>query len=47
VASRLAAAARAATIANGTKLRRFKEFYDAARSWNRVERILAPVDTGP
>ena len=29
------------------KLRRFKEFYDAAQSWNRVERIIARVEVGP
>jgi hypothetical protein len=29
------------------KLRRFKEFYDAAGSWSRVERIIARVETGP
>src|SRR6201747_601750 len=34
-------AARAATDADGKKLRRFKEFYDGAGSWDRVERIIA------
>jgi len=29
------------------KLRRFKEFYDAAGSWSRVERIIARVEAGP
>jgi DDE family transposase len=29
------------------KLRRFKEFYDAARSWSRAERIIARVEAGP
>jgi hypothetical protein len=29
------------------KARRFKEFYDAAGSWSRVERIIARVETGP
>ena len=29
------------------KVRRFKEFYDAARSWSRVERIIARVEAGP
>ena len=40
-------AARAAAVANGTKLRRFKEFYDGAASWDRVERIVARVEAGP
>jgi len=29
------------------KLRRFKEFYDGAGSWDRVERIIARVEAGP
>jgi hypothetical protein len=29
------------------KVRRFKECYDAARSWSRVERIIARVEAGP
>jgi hypothetical protein len=29
------------------KLRRFKEFYDGAASWSRVERILARTEAGP
>jgi hypothetical protein len=29
------------------KLRRFKEFYDGAKSWSRVERIIARVEVGP
>lgn len=28
------------------KLRRFKEFYDGAASWSRVERIIARVEVG-
>jgi hypothetical protein len=28
-------------------VRRFKESYDAARSWSRVERIIARVEAGP
>jgi hypothetical protein len=32
---------------SGTKLRRFKEFHDAAASWSRVERIIARVEAGP
>jgi hypothetical protein len=33
--------------ADGEKLRRFKVFYDAARSWDGVERIVARVQAGP
>jgi hypothetical protein len=40
-------AARVATVADGTKLRRFKVFYDGAASWGRVERIVARVEAGP
>jgi hypothetical protein len=29
------------------KVRRFAQFYDAAQSWSRVERIIARVETGP
>jgi hypothetical protein len=29
------------------KLRRFAQFYDAAQSWRRVERIIARVEAGP
>jgi len=29
------------------KLRRFMQFYDAAKSWSRVERIIARVEAGP
>jgi hypothetical protein len=29
------------------KVRRFAQFYDAAQSWNRVERIIARVEAGP
>jgi hypothetical protein len=29
------------------KVRRFREFYDAAGSWSRVERIIARVEAGP
>lgn len=31
----------------GEKLRRFKDFYDGAASWDRVERIIARVEAGP
>jgi len=37
----------ASTPTGGTKLRRFKEFYDCAASWDRVERIIARVEGGP
>ena len=40
------AARRAATPGTG-KLRRYKEFHDGARSWSRVERIIARVEAGP
>jgi len=33
--------------AGGEKLRRFKEFYDGAASWDRAERIIARVEAGP
>src|ERR1700712_1385247 len=36
-----------ANAAGGGKLRRFKEFYDGAQSWDRVERIIARVEAGP
>jgi DDE family transposase len=36
-----------AARARGEKLRRFKEFYDAAGSWDRVERIIARIEAGP
>jgi hypothetical protein len=29
------------------KVRRFKEFYDGAASWDRVERIIARIEAGP
>jgi hypothetical protein len=32
--------------AKKAKLRRFKEFYDGAASWSRVERIIARVEAG-
>jgi hypothetical protein len=35
-----------AAPAHGTK-RRFAQFYDAAQSWSRVERIIARVEAGP
>ena len=30
----------------GNKIRRFKEFFDGAQSWSRVERIIARVEAG-
>ena len=32
--------------AKKAKVRRFKEFYDGAASWSRVERIIARVEAG-
>jgi hypothetical protein len=40
-------AARATANADSKKLRRFKDFHDAAASWDRVERIIARVEAGP
>jgi hypothetical protein len=40
-------AARAAAHADGKKLRRFKDFFEGAASWDRVERIIARVEAGP
>jgi Transposase DDE domain group 1 len=40
-------AARYAVAANMGKQRRYKEFYDGAGSWSRVERIIARVEAGP
>ena len=43
-------AARFAATPSGGKVRRFKEFFDAARTWSRVRRIVArsctPAPTG-
>ncbi len=47
VALEQSTAARAAKAQGGQKLRRFKEFYDCAASWGRVERIVARVEAGP
>jgi hypothetical protein len=38
--------ARYAAAPKQGKVRRYKEFYDAAASWSRVERIIARVETG-
>lgn len=32
---------------DGGKVRRFKEFFDGAASWSRVERVVARVEAGP
>jgi DDE family transposase len=40
-------AKRFAAASGSDKVRRFKEFYDAAGSWDRVERIIARVEAGP
>ena len=40
-------ASTAARQSGGGKVRRFAEFFDAARSWRRVERIVARVEAGP
>jgi hypothetical protein len=40
-------AKRFAAAGGRDKVRRFKEFYDGARSWDRVERIIARVEAGP
>jgi hypothetical protein len=41
------AAERVKAAPSGGKLRRFMQFYDAAGSWSRVERIIARVEAGP
>jgi hypothetical protein len=40
-------AARFKTAPTCGKARRFMQFYDAAESWSRVERIIARVEAGP
>ncbi len=40
-------AARQAARPGEGKLRRYKAFFDGARSWSHVERIIARVETGP
>jgi Transposase DDE domain group 1 len=42
-----ATAARWRTAPERGKRRRFAQFYDAAQSWSRVERIIARVEAGP
>ncbi len=39
--------ARRAAMPGADKLRRYKEFWDGAGSWSRVERIIARVEAGP
>jgi len=39
-------AARFETAPTGGKVRRFKEFFDAAKTWSRVRRIVARVEAG-
>jgi hypothetical protein len=39
--------ARFEASAKTVKVRRFKEFYGGAASWNRTERIIARVEAGP
>jgi hypothetical protein len=40
-------AKRFAAAGTAEKCRRFREFYDGAGSWDRVERIIARVEAGP
>src|SRR3954464_1636851 len=47
VAAREASTTAHAAKESGEKLRRFKEFYDGAASWDRVEHIIARVEAGP
>ena len=42
-----ATAERLKAVPDCGKLRRFTQFYDAAQSWRRVERIIARVEVGP
>ena len=39
-------AARFKAAPGGGKVRRFKEFFDAAKTWSRVRRIIARVEAG-
>ena len=47
IAALEASTAARATTAGSEKLRRFSEFFDGAKSWDRVERIIARVEAGP
>ena len=40
-------ASTAARLTGSDKVRRYKEFYYAAGSWDRVERVIARVEAGP
>jgi hypothetical protein len=40
-------ASRRAAMPGTDKLRRYKEFWDGAGSWSRVERVIARVEAGP
>jgi hypothetical protein len=42
-----ATAERFKAVPDRGKLRRFTQFYDAAQSWRRIERIIARVEVGP
>src|ERR1700756_82816 len=44
---RESAPAKAGVAPTRGKLRRFMQFYDAAESWSRVERIIARLEVGP
>jgi hypothetical protein len=46
-AERFKEPAKAGVPPNCGKVRRFMQFYDAAESWGRVERIIARVEAGP
>jgi hypothetical protein len=46
-AERFKQPAPAGVAPNRGKVRRFMQFYDAAESWSRVERIIARVEAGP
>jgi hypothetical protein len=46
VASLEASTTARAAAAEGSSVRRFKAFHDAAASWSRVERIVARVEAG-
>jgi len=47
VALEQSTAARFKAVPTRGKVRRFTQFYDAAQSWRRVERIIARVEAGP
>jgi hypothetical protein len=42
-----ATAERFKAVPDRARLRRFTQFYHAAQSWRRVERIIARVEVGP